>query len=73
MSERSPDEDQVLELLWMEAVSLIEECHPALVDRISDKPGAELARTLLLKQAGQDLQTYAAAAEAIMRRRGQAE
>lgn len=56
----------------MEAVSLIEECHPALVDRISDKPGAELARTLLLKQAGQDLQTYAAAAEAIMRRRGQA-
>lgn len=64
-------EDQILDLLWLEAVALIEDSHPALVERKYGEPDTALVRTAFLKRLGEDLQSYAAAAEAIIRRRGE--
>ena len=70
MTDQLTGEASLLELVWLEAVSLIEDQHMALVERVSD-PQAELRRSAMLKQLGQDLVTCAAAAELIIRRLGQ--
>ena len=61
-------ETSLLELLWLEAVSLIEDQHLALVERADDQQ-SELERSAILKQLGQDLISCAAAAELVIRRR----
>ena len=70
MTDNTPPEASVLELLWLEAVSLIEDQHSALVERVTDQKD-ELARSFSLKRLGQDLVARAAAAELIIRRRGE--
>lgn len=70
MTDNTPPEASVLELLWLEAVSLIKDQHSALVERVTDQKD-ELARSLSLKRLGQDLVACAAAAELIIRRRGE--
>ena len=70
MTDNTPSEASVLEFLWLEAVCLIEDQHPALVGRVTDHEG-ELARSASLKRLGQDLVACAATAELIIRRRGE--
>ena len=70
MTNEQIQQASLLELVWLEAVSLIEDQHWALVERVSN-PKAELKRSAMVKQLGQDLVTCAAAAELIIRRPSQ--
>ena len=70
MTDEPIQQASLLELDWLEAASLIDNQHWVLVERVSN-PKAELKRSAVVKQRGQDLVTCAAAAELIIRRLGQ--
>lgn len=70
MTDEPTGHASLLELLWLEAVSLIEDQHLSLVERVR-KPQVDLKRSDMLKQLGQDLLTCAASAELVIRRRGE--
>ena len=67
MTDEPSKEASLLELLWLEVVSLIEDTHMTLIEQLSD-PQAEWRRSTILKQLGTDLVTCAAAAQLVMRR-----